>query len=267
MPAVSQYVAVTYTITFQAPFRAGTGFSAGLIDRVVQRDAEGFLYLPGSTIKGIVRELCENLARLLLELPLASTGGADSLEVRDPHDEDAATRFDYDEPGLVGRIFGTRVDPSTLYFDDASLTEAWREELAPDEQPRARDLALQTEVRTQVSLSRLTRTAKPGLLFTSEYGIKDLAFQGRIQGYLEDWSREVLGNSEETFALTLLVAGLLGVERVGGNRSAGFGACQCSLDALTIDQRVFGKEALQSFLPTLLDHLEDFRDYTVVKEL
>lgn len=267
MSTISQYVAVTYTITFQAPFHAGTGLSAGLIDRVVQRDAEGFLYLPGSTIKGIVREHCEQLARLLLELPPASSGSSAALEVRDPHDEDAAARYDYLEPGLIGRIFGTRVDAGTLSFEDAALTDAWRQEFAPDDTPHPRDLALQTEVRTQVSMSRLTRTAKPGLLFTSEYGLKDLAFQGRIQGYLEDWSREVLAHSEETFALTLLIAGLLSIDRVGGNRSAGYGACRCSLDALTIDQREIEQEALQAFLPALLDHLDDFRDYPTVKEL
>src|SRR6266566_678685 len=56
-------VQIDYTLAFETPFHFGTGTRIGLIDRTVVRDAEEYLYVPGSTIKGVVREHCEQLAR------------------------------------------------------------------------------------------------------------------------------------------------------------------------------------------------------------
>ena len=41
-----------YNLTFQTPFHCGTGLRSGLIDRAIVRDREGYLYVPGSSIKG-----------------------------------------------------------------------------------------------------------------------------------------------------------------------------------------------------------------------
>jgi hypothetical protein len=45
-------------------------------------------------------------------------------------------------------------------------------------------LASQVSVRGQVSLSRLSGTARRGFLYSSEYGIADLRFAGRVYGLL-----------------------------------------------------------------------------------
>ena len=58
-------VHLEYQLDFAMPFHFGTGMRAGLIDRAVLRDSKGYLYVPGSTIKGVVREHCEQLARFL----------------------------------------------------------------------------------------------------------------------------------------------------------------------------------------------------------
>ena len=47
---------ITYELTFTTPFHCGTGLRVGLIDRTIVRDNDEYLYVPGSTIKGIVRE-------------------------------------------------------------------------------------------------------------------------------------------------------------------------------------------------------------------
>ena len=54
---------IDYTLEFQTPFHCGTGTRLGLIDRTVVRDHDQYLYVPGSTVKGVVREKCEQLAR------------------------------------------------------------------------------------------------------------------------------------------------------------------------------------------------------------
>src|SRR5579875_3512909 len=57
-------IQITYELTFDTLFHCGTGIREGLIDRTVVRDSKGYLYVPGSTFKGILRERCEQLARL-----------------------------------------------------------------------------------------------------------------------------------------------------------------------------------------------------------
>src|SRR5690348_6969874 len=70
MPAMrrNDRLRLDYKLTFTTPFHCGTGLRAGLVDRTVRRDHEGYLYIPGSTLKGVLRERCEQVARLYEEL-------------------------------------------------------------------------------------------------------------------------------------------------------------------------------------------------------
>src|SRR5579859_179114 len=97
MPTQQTRLSVDYTITFEAPFHCGTGSGDGLVDRIVRRDPNGYLVVPGSTIKGAVREQCERIATLF--------GAATSS----PHDEQAALLDLRPEVGLTARMFGSRV--------------------------------------------------------------------------------------------------------------------------------------------------------------
>ena len=80
MPLRTDRVVVRYEITFEAPFHCGTGLPRRLVDRSVQRDATGYLFVPGSTIKGLVREACERDRKAI------------RVESASPHDEQAAIR-------------------------------------------------------------------------------------------------------------------------------------------------------------------------------
>src|SRR5690348_11103453 len=81
----SDRIHIAYDLTFATPFHCGTGIRVGLIDRTVVRDSEGYLYVPGSTFKGVLRERCEQLARLYEELD------ENMLElIASPHDEAVA---------------------------------------------------------------------------------------------------------------------------------------------------------------------------------
>ena len=94
------------------------------------------------------------------------------------------------------------------------------------------------------------------MLFTSEYGLRGLVFEGEVYGMAEGWP---LPDGDGTFALVLLLAGLLSVERLGGNRSAGFGACTCEVTALEVDGRAATVE-------TYLNRLEEFILYEDTRE-
>lgn len=230
-------VRIEYQITFEAPFHCGTGQPAGLIDRSVQRDVDGFLVVPGSTLKGAVRERCERLARLL------------GLEVISPHAPQGLMQF-RPNSGPVQALFGSRMQPGTLFFDDAKLSAEWRDFFQPQNAPSLETVyrRWQVEERTQVSLSRRTGTARPNALFTSEYGIRGLTFDGQIYGMIQDCP---LVDQEGTFALVLLVAGLLAVDCLGGHRSAGAGRCAITISSIAVDKA-------QRLPAQLLASLEEF---------
>ncbi len=248
MSVKTEHIQIKYELTFKSAFHFGTGLRGGLVHRLVARDADGFLYVPGSTLKGVLRERCEQLAQLF------------DLQITSPHVEEwrEANRRN---PDIVTRIFGSRFTPGQLYFDDAQMSESSRELFEADKKldflkPKLQ--AWQVERRTQVSLSRVTRTAQSGLLFTSEYGVPNLSFTGSIVGLLAGFPL----NSDDgkgTYSLLLLLAGLKSLDRLGGSRSSGAGQVKCQL----IDCKVDG----QGIAPNgLIEQLDELEYYQLVRE-
>ncbi len=220
-------VQITYDLTFLTPFHFGTGIRAGLVDRTVVRDAEGYLYVPGSTIKGVLRERCEQLARLSTQ---------DKPRLSSPHDPKAALAdLGTQPPTLITRIFGSQIAPGRLYFDDASQDEQIKQ-LYDHPEPRIQSKyrEMQVDLYTQVRLDRLTRTAVPGALYTSEFGVNETVFQGSVQGWL---TCTPLDASEQapTYSLLLLLAGLRMLDRLGGNKSTGKGQCSCEITGIQLN--------------------------------
>jgi CRISPR/Cas system CSM-associated protein Csm3 (group 7 of RAMP superfamily) len=246
MPRRRDRLRLDYRIAFSAPFHCGTGLPSGLVNRTVGRDAEGFLIVPGSTFKGAVRERCERLARLF------------GLDAPSPHDPRNLA-----ELGSIGSpipaLFGSRRQVGGLFFDDARLSAEARKFFDPSALSlRPVYQRWQVQERTQVSLSRVTRTARPGALFTSEYGVHGLEFEGAIGGLVEDWGVPD-GAQAVSHAIVLLVAGVLAVDGLGGNRSTGAGACSISISSL----RVNGERKEPE---DVLKNLGDLEYYTLAEE-
>lgn len=246
-------ISIDYQIQFYAPFHFGTGLRNGLIHRSVARDVDGFLHVPGSTLKGVLRERCEQIARLF------------NLEAREPHEE--ALSEAHPSLDIVTRIFGSRFHPGQLYFNDAHLVkdqQAWFEPSTQskqvDELRRDEFRAWQTEKRTQVSLSRLLGTAEQGHLYNSEYGVRTLRFTGHIVGQLTGFtlSEEAPG----TYSLLLLVVAMqsLDGDSIGGNKSTGGGRMHLEIT----DLQVAGAPVNVAALLAELDNLEV---YWVQREL
>lgn len=64
---------INYTITFYAQWHCGSGTSAGAdLDALVIKDKNDMPFIPGKTLKGLIREAVENLLQL--------EGKADTLE-------------------------------------------------------------------------------------------------------------------------------------------------------------------------------------------
>lgn len=229
-------ICINYRLTFTTPFHFGTGLREGLIDRSVRRNAQGFLYVPGSTLKGVVREHCEQLALFIKPK---------NQRIASPHDKNNALKDLYDpqETTIITHIFGSYRYPGLLSFDDACQPkkdqQLYDSQKKEDKKGRYKDL--QTDIYTQVRLDRLTRTAIPGALYTSEFGLRNLSFVGSISGWLHHTPIE--GLESVSHALLLLLAGLLMVDRLGGNKSTGKGACRLEITNIKINDITHSEKA------------------------
>src|SRR6266699_2961868 len=244
-------VKIEYTLTFATPFHFGTGIREGLIDRTVVRDESGYLYVPGSTLKGVLRERCEQLERF-------SENAQGTGTVQSPHNADAALLgLGHGNPTMVTRIFGSQNRPGRLFFDDAHQDQ--EDQAEEDKQKRlekGRYKGLQVDVSTQVRMNRPTRTAVTGALYTSEYGTHDLAFQGVIQGWVECSAIDAGNNTalqgvSPTYSLLLLLAGLHMLDAIGGNKSSGKGRCECHITGMKINEYDVPMTTLGSWLEQL----------------
>ncbi|HYU71689.1 MAG TPA: RAMP superfamily CRISPR-associated protein [Ktedonobacteraceae bacterium] len=245
-------IQIEYELEFSAPFHCGTGVRSGLIDRSVMRDGGRYLYVPGSTIKGVVRELCEQLARFYED-------SDDTMRARiaSPHDKVIALKDLGAKPTLVTRIFGSQVRPGLLCFNDAQQTKGDKKQYGTREEPKLYQ-NMQTDLYTQVRLNRPTRTAVRGALYSSEFGVRKMVFQGSIVGGLEcipirTEIDEIFSGKDDgpTYSLLLLLAGLYMIERLGGNKSTGKGECHCTITQLKINNTIITAEQRKSWLQRL----------------
>jgi CRISPR/Cas system CMR subunit Cmr4 (Cas7 group RAMP superfamily) len=256
-----------YNLTFKTPFHCGTGLRIGLIDRTVIRDSQKYLYVPGSTLKGVLREHCEQLARFY------EPDEAMKQLIASPHDEEMALRGLGENLTIVTRLFGSHNHAGRLYFDDAHQSKEWLEEynslstlddendLSEENSAKGKYKNLQVDLYTQVRLDRLTRTAVDGALYTSEFGIRELIFKGCIKGWLECTPIDpgfhpcfVMENpsvDSPTYSLLLLLAGINMVERIGGNKSTGKGQCTCDITRLIINKVDCPEQRWKSWLEQL----------------
>ena len=250
-------IQIDYSLTFTTPFHFGTGLREGLIDRSVRRNADGYLYMPGSTLKGLIRENCERLARLF------DPHNEQIDRIASPHDAENALRDLYDPQNttVISEIFGSQCRPGLLFFDDAQQSkEDLKLYYSQDKsEQKGKYRNIQTDTYTQVRLDRITRTSVAGALYTSEFGLRNLAFHGSISGWLPH--TPITGLDGISHALLLLLAGLLMVDRIGGNKSTGKGACTLEITRIIIQDKNSGKdkEYGQEEWATWLDHLEKLK--------
>lgn len=265
--AKSDRVQIEYNLKFTTLFHCGTGIREGLVDRTVVRDSDGYLYVPGSTFKGVLRERCEQLARFYEQNEQAKQ------LVQSPHNAEAALQgLGNNKPTMITRIFGSQNSPGRLFFDDARQSEedirlydSQNNDDSEEDDGKGEYRSLQVDLYTQVRLDRPTRTAVAGALFTSEFGTKDIVFKGIIQGWLEctaidsDVSTDNTQhpNQTPTYSLLLLLSGLRMVERLGGNKSSGKGQCQCEITKVMLNGEDMAEEVWHSWLEQL-DALADY---------
>lgn len=160
----------TYTLAFRAPVSIFTGLGiAGLVDRIVVRDADGLPYIPGSSVKGRLRFFAERLLR----------SGPPPAGYR-LHAQDQPICKAVNTACTVCRLFGNPSIPALLHVGQASPVPPWddlfRQLLKVNSNPVVHP---DVEIRPGIALSRLRRTALPDHLFFDE-AVPAITFSGRL---------------------------------------------------------------------------------------
>ncbi len=216
------------SICFKSKWHAGSGEGSLLLDRLVRRDARNFPYIPGSTLKGVIRENCEKLSRTL-KFP----------EPSDPHQTDLTIRDNFkplnESDSPVDRIFGNKYEGGCLFFRDARL----------DKKPPHRFLKEQS----RICKYRKLGTAKEQHLFSSEYAIP-MKFKTKIDGYHDDLV--YLEQGDPPYAYCLLIAGIMKTDRLGGDKSTGSGQVEISFDSIEYNGEQLDKESVFEYLDSEL---------------
>lgn len=240
--SVTTKVELKYSLYMVTSFSTCTGSKEAMSANSLVRDASGNLYLPGSTIKGKVRDNCSRLVRTLggsvcgAPVPGKMCFG----EIMCP----------------VCSLFGSPYNPSPLYFSDARLDKEHlkvRDSImgALTEEEGAR-LARRYDVRhhTRTRVSRARGVAKEGSLFTLQSVEGGQVFKGTVYG------RVKLNETDDPgcfYELIMLLAAVKMTDFIGSGNSIGLGKCLMNVDTLLIG------DVIQpgSMTDKMFDYLED----------
>ena len=187
-------------------FGRGDGV-AGLIDQEVEHDANGFPYLRGRTLKGLLSEECDNLAAVI-------------------NDADRRKHWQSIAAQLFG-VPGSTLDTIALiHVGDACLPEDLRRAIAQEITNKnltsVNVLDSLTTVRRQTAISTDTGVADPNSLRSARVVLRERCFTAYL--FLDD-----VPKSDINDVLALLAAGAAALRRIGSGRNRGRGHVKCTI--------------------------------------
>lgn len=196
----------TASIIMLSDWHIGTGAGRpGDIDSLVQRDSDGLPYIPAKTLTGIWRDACELVAYGL-----------------DTGDEDGTwhqwvTYLFGDQPALADQAEEQPPQPAALSIRAAHLPAKLRQAIA-----------------SKSALKEAISFIKPGISIDPNSGcaeenflrFEEMVRAGTILNVDCELNLESLEPDQQNAAFTLLVAGSIMVERLGGKRRRGAGKCE-----------------------------------------
>lgn len=205
-----QRLNVAYTIAWHGRWHVGSGYRSSSTHRLLRRVAgpRSAPFVPGSQVKGVLRHQCERLVQTF------------KMEAVDPH----ATSKDQERllvhhfkplvasTLMVDRLFGTRYQGDCLFVENAML-------MTPSE--------TRSSTQTRTAIDRVTGTIREHHLFTTEIAEAEekLELCGTIRA--RHPSGILTQEDQDTFPheYSLLVAGIMSIEALGGDKSTGLGQC------------------------------------------
>ena len=181
---------INYKIEFFSCWHCGSGLSAGAdVDALVIKDKNGIPFIPGKTIKGLLREAVEEILY---------------SGVEDAHSVDE----------LIKESFGLFIDKNNFWKGSMFFTNA---ELSPSLQSKIQSLQLEKYLYTSIASTAIEEngTAK-------DFSLRKI--QLVVPCELYGTIMNVPDNMEE-----ILAKGLKFIKRVGVNRNRGLGRCSLSV--------------------------------------
>lgn len=183
-------------------FGRGDGI-AGVIDQEVEHDSDGFPFLRGRTLKGLLREECDNLVNVL------------SQSQQSFWEDKLALLFGI--PGSdLGAIGKMQVGDAQLPLD---LRQAVTVQIQKKELTTTDVLNSLTTLRRQTAIDIKTGVASDNSLRTHRVILRELEFAASFD---LDVDKDCLEDS-----LALLSAGAQALRRVGSGRNRGKGHVKC----------------------------------------
>ncbi len=196
--AYKNTIMVKYIIQFLSDWHVGSGLSAGAqSDAEVLKDEKGLPYIPGKTIKGLLKDA-------LFEMP---ENQADRKIIN--------KLFGYEVKDATGKVI--RTEAGALRFSNACLPEAEQSEIIPE---------LAEHLYHYYTSTTITEkgVAKPRSLRTMEVCMP-LILEGNISCFKEGKIRELVSEEKE-----LLIKAFKWTRRLGVNRNRGLGRCQFNIN-------------------------------------
>ncbi|MCR4289099.1 MAG: RAMP superfamily CRISPR-associated protein [Candidatus Scalindua sp.] len=222
---------INYTISLKSKWHAGSGEGGLFSNRLVRRDTRNLPFIPGSTLKGIIRENCEKLSTTLNFPPPTN-----------PHDKNLIHRDSFTALSKVASpvdaIFGNCFEEGNLFFRDARLNEEDLKEL--NTRPE-----MLTHSRTRIHVNRLLGTAKEKHLFSSEY-TQPMEFTTTIDGYHNNLSQIV--DDDPPFSYCLLIAGILLMDKICGDKSSGSGKVDTTVNVIKYNDKEIYQDKIFEYL-------------------
>lgn len=195
---------ITYTIRFYGEWHCGSGLAAGAdLDALVVKDANLLPFVPGKTVKGLVREAVENLLWFEGKGQIADDKRQLFIKAFGNSEDEA-----YDMTGIKnvtkGQATEEKQQKGELFFTNAELDEKIRgsilcEDLGKYMYRAVSSTAIKNGIAEKHSLRRM-ETVVPCEL------------QGKILEVSEDFKDYILN-------------GLKYIKRLGQNRNRGLGRC------------------------------------------
>ncbi|MGC9396918.1 MAG: type III CRISPR-associated RAMP protein Csx7 [Anaerolineae bacterium] len=218
----------TLTITTTGPILVRSGHvtltGPDMTPVLTYRDGDWQVYLPGSSLKGVIRSHLEKVGRTLQprpdvicnpfhKHPEADAFCGDKFQRRKDNKEEINSEIAYHDSCPICRLFGSTEFIGRVSINDAYLVDGAR--------------ARPTETRDSVGIDRLTGGAFDGAKFELKVVSSNVAFQTDI--YLRNFETWQLG-------MLLLVAQDMadGLVRIGSGRSRGLGSVRGRVDEVIV---------------------------------
>ncbi len=218
------HISLHLTINMTSKWHMGSGEGSLILDRLIKKDPRNRPFIPGSTLKGVIRESCEKLSRTL-KFP----------EPSDPHQDDLTIQDNFQPlvklQSPVDRIFGNKFEGGQLFFRDARLE---------NESPYGFQ-----KTQTRICKYRKLGTAKDKHLFSTEYAAP-MTLKTTIEGHHRDLIKDM--EEDLPFEYCILIAGIMHASHLGGDKSTGGGKADILIDSITYNKKTVYKDTVFDYL-------------------